>query len=58
MGKKLSKKHTKNLKSALENLLELAQGKLERAKEKNNQWDIEHYTNDVKIVENQLKDLK
>jgi hypothetical protein len=52
-------KSTKNtkLKSALENLLRIAQGKLNTATEKNKESDIKHYKNDVTIIENQLKGL-
>lgn len=42
------------LKEALERMLELAQAKLSNAEAKGKTWDIEHYKNDIKIIEQQL----
>lgn len=57
MINKLPTKSKKALRTALNKMLELANDKLERAKAKDKQWDIEHYTNDVEIIKNQLKEL-
>lgn len=45
------------LKQALEKMLLLANNKLELAKAKNKEWDINHYKNDVQIIESQLSNL-
>jgi hypothetical protein len=45
------------LRQALEKMLLLANNKLELAKTKNKEWDINHYENDVQIIEKQLADL-
>jgi len=42
------------LKEALEKMLSLANGKLAYAIEKNKTWDIEHYKNDIRFIENEL----
>lgn len=43
------------LKQALETMLVLAQNKLTNAIEKNKEWDINHYKNDVKFIKQELK---
>lgn len=43
------------LKEALEKMLSSAKGKLERAIEKNKEWDINHYKNDISFIESELK---
>lgn len=43
------------LKQALETMLVLAQSKLATAINKNKEWDINHYKNDVKFIEQELK---
>ena len=50
----MSKKEDK-LKSALEKMLALANDKLALAKSKGKGWDIKHYENDIRIIEEQLK---
>jgi hypothetical protein len=53
----MSKQKVNKLKESLEQMLVLANNKLALAKSKNKEWDIEHYKNDVLIVENQLKEI-
>lgn len=45
------------LKEALENLLIMAEDKLNRAISKGKEWDIEHYKNDIQIIKQQLIEL-
>jgi hypothetical protein len=52
---KKQNKLTKECKKALENMLVLANQKLERAKEKNSEWDIKHYENDILTIKKQLE---
>jgi len=40
---------------ALNKMLVLAKAKLDRAKEKNDAWEIELYEGDIKKIEGQLK---
>ena len=46
-----------NLKEALNQMLIIANDKLNHAKDKNRKWDINHYKNDIKIIKEQLKTL-
>lgn len=48
----MAKKMTLN--QALETMLKLAEGKLERAIEKNKTWDIEHYKKDIEKIKSQM----
>lgn len=45
------------LKQALEKMLESANNKLELAKVRNKEWDINHYENDIKIIEKELSEI-
>lgn len=51
-------KSNKELKEALERLLEIAEGKLQYATDKNKEWDIEHYKNDISLIKEQLSEIK
>lgn len=51
------KKNKMSLKQALEKMLDIANNNLVRAEEKNKQWDINHYKNDVNIIKKQLAEL-
>ena len=50
-------KGTMTLRQALDKMLELANAKLEYAKLKGKEWDINHYENDIKIINEQLVSL-
>lgn len=50
----MGKKQKENLLSALNKVLVMAKDKLERAKNKNNEWDINHYTNDIAFIESEI----
>jgi hypothetical protein len=45
----------KKLVSALSNLLVIANHKLDRAKQTNNTWSINHYEQDIAFIKTQLK---
>jgi hypothetical protein len=45
----------KKLKEALENVLVMAKHKLQYAIDKNKEWDIKHYKNDIKFIESELE---
>lgn len=45
------------LTEAYGNMLVSAKKKLARAIEKKNQWDIDHYNNDIKILENEMSNI-
>ena len=47
-----------NLKEALELCLSLAEAKLQRAIDKNKEWDIEHYKNDINFIKSELNNIK
>jgi hypothetical protein len=49
------KRENQKLLSALENVLKIAEAKLQRAIDKNNQWDIEQYKNDVQYIKNEIE---
>ncbi len=49
---------TNKLKEALETMLMLANKKLLLAKTKGKEWDINHYNNDILIIEQQLSEIK
>lgn len=53
MGNTVSK--NKKLKEALENVLVIAKQKLQYAIDRNKEWDIEHYKNDIKYIESELE---
>jgi len=55
--KKLTRKQIA-LKRAYDIMLDSAKKKLARAIEKKNDWDIGHYTNDIKILEHEIKILE
>jgi hypothetical protein len=44
----------KKLKEALENLLKMAEDKLQYAIDKNKEWDVEHYKKDIEFIKNEL----
>jgi hypothetical protein len=50
----MAKANKKDLLVALNKLLVLAKGKLEYAKAKNKEWDINHYTKDVAFIESEI----
>ena len=50
----MGKKQKENLLSALNKVLVMAKDKLERAKNKNDEWDINHYTNDIAFIESEI----
>lgn len=52
------KRENQELLSALENVLKIAESKLQRAIDKNSQWDIEHYKNDVQFIKNEIEHCK
>jgi hypothetical protein len=52
------KRENQKLLSALENVLKIAEAKLQRAIDKNNQWDIEQYKNDVQYIKNEIEQYK
>ena len=49
------KRENQKLLSALENVLKIAEAKLQRSIDKNRQWDIEHYKNDVQYIKNEIE---
>jgi hypothetical protein len=51
-------KVNKRLVEALEKLLLIAEAKLQYAIEKNKEWDIQHYTQDIEKIKNELKIVK
>jgi hypothetical protein len=51
------KKGNMTLKQALETMLGLAKAKLAIAKEKNSEWDIDHYEKDILLINEQLVGL-
>ena len=53
--KKKEKERFKALKEAFENLLVMANNKLQYAVNENKEWDIEHYTKDKEFVMSELK---
>lgn len=52
------KRENQKLLSALENVLKIAESKLQRAIDKDSQWDIEHYKNDVQYIKNKIEHYK
>ena len=52
------KRENQKLLSALENVLKIAESKLQRAIDKNSQWDIEQYKNDVQYIKNEIEQYK
>lgn len=44
----------KELKEALENLLKMAEDKLQYAVDKNKEWDIEHYKKNIEFIKSEL----
>jgi len=46
---------SKELKKALENLLTIAEQKLQHAIDKNKKWDIQHYKKDVEFIKSELE---
>lgn len=44
----------KKLKEALENLLKMAEDKLQYAIDKNKDWDVEHYKKDIEFIKSEL----
>jgi hypothetical protein len=46
------------LLTALENLLVIANEKLTYYENKNDAWNIDHYKNDIKIIENEILIVK
>ena len=46
------------LKEALESCLSLAEAKLQKAIDKNKEWDIEHYKNDIAFIKSELNIVK
>lgn len=45
----------KKLKEALENLLKMAEYKLQYAIDKNKEWDIEHYQKNIEYIKSELE---
>ena len=45
------------IKVALETMLKIAEFRLEQAVNKNDAWGIAHYTNDVKLIKDELYDI-
>jgi len=45
----------KELKDTLETLLEMAEQKLQYAIDKNKEWDIEHYRENVEYIKSELE---
>jgi len=54
----MSNKKENKLKDALETMLVLANNKLSLAKAREKKWDIEHYENDIQIINKQLSTIK
>ena len=52
------KRENQKLLNGLENLLKVAESKLQRAIDKNSQWDIEQYKNDVQYIKNEIEQYK
>jgi len=52
------KRENQKLLSALENVLKIAEAILQRAIDKDSQWDIEHYKNDVQYIKNEIEYYK
>ena len=52
------KRENQKLLSALENVLKIAESKLQRAIDKDSQWDIEHYKNDVQYIKHEIEYYK
>jgi hypothetical protein len=46
------------LKMALETVLKLAEAKLQYAIDRNKEWDIEHYQNDVDYIKSEINLVK
>lgn len=49
-----AKMENKKLKEALENLLKMAEDKLQYAIDKNKDWDVEHYKKDIEFIKSEL----
>lgn len=45
----------KKLKEALENVLKMAEAKLQCAIDKNKEWDVEHYRKDIEFIKSELE---
>ena len=45
----------KELKEALENLLKMAEAKLQYAIDKGKKWDIKHYRKDIEFIKSELE---
>jgi hypothetical protein len=52
------KRENQKLLNSLEDVLKMAESKLQRAIDKNSQWDIELYKNDVQHIKNEIENYK
>jgi hypothetical protein len=52
------KRENQKLLNSLEDVLKMSESKLQRAIDKNSQWDIEHYKNDVQHIKNEIENYK
>ena len=52
------KRENQKLLNSLEDVLKMSESKLQRAIDKNNQWDIELYKNDVQYIKNEIENYK
>ena len=52
------KRENQKLLNSLEDVLKMAESKLQRAIDKNSQWDIELYKNDVQYIKNEIENYK
>ena len=50
-------KKNNKLKEALENMLKIAECKLQYAIDKNKKWDIKHYKNNINFIKSELEKL-
>ena len=52
------KRENQKLLNSLEDVLKMSESKLQRAIDKNSQWDIELYKNDVQYIKNEIENYK
>jgi hypothetical protein len=52
------KRENQKLLNSLEDVLKMSESKLQRAIDKNSQWDIELYKNDVQHIKNEIENYK
>ena len=52
------KRENQKLLTSLEDVLKMSESKLQRAIDKNSQWDIELYKNDVQYIKNEIENYK